>query len=70
MIPVYNYRNATIEGFYDPEFDEEGFPTTMKYTAYVQHPQVKAIACYTADTWEEARHLAETAIDELIESWN
>ena len=66
MIFPYTYRGAIIQGFYTPSRDSK----KMRFTAYVEHPLVQGITGYLADSLEQAQQMAETAIDELIASWN
>lgn len=68
MIIPYQYREFNIEGFYHPIETEEG--SKMGYEAYATRPDLKGLFHADGESWEEAKANIETAIDELIASWN
>lgn len=67
MILPYKYHDFTIEGFYEPNED----CTEMLFSASATHPNLEGV--YSLDgfeSWGQAKDAIETAIDELIASWN
>lgn len=62
----YTYREATIFAAHVPQ-DE---PDICEYQALIEHPRIGSLGSVCAGSLEELQQVAETAIDELIESWN
>ena len=67
MILPYTYRRFEIEGFYEPDDRLK----TMHYSASATHPKLEGVySVGNFESWEQTKQAIETAIDEMISSWN